>query len=299
VTRGQLGQGSRAEAAAITEVARAKVNLTLEVVGRRPDKYHELASLVAFAGVGDRIALTPAASCELICAGPTALNVSGENIALRALMTVRARWPGSITGAAELHKELPVAAGIGGGSADAAAILRILERLNPGIASDRDWQLLACDLGADVPVCRVNRLSYMRGLGDRVDPINLDIELPAVLVNPNTPLSTARVFADLAAEPVKPTDVIHALPQFTSQAQLLDWVHSGRNDLEPPALRLAPIVGRVRAALQAERGCQLARLTGSGPTCFGLFGSQPEAANAAAAITREHPEWWVRPTNLG
>ena len=286
-----------ADGLAIAERARAKVNLTLEVLGRRRDGYHELASLVVFADLGDELRLTPAPAWRLTVAGPMARAIVGPNLIDKASDSVRAAWSAAATGHLHLLKSLPVAAGIGGGSADAAAALRALRRLNAGRAGAPDWLALARGLGADVPVCFAGKLTMMRGLGERLDAIELAVRIPAVLVNPATPLLTARVFADLAAPPLR--DVQTQLPDFKSEEDLLAWVIAGRNDLEPPALRLAPIIGRVRAALQSARGCRLARLSGSGPTCFGLFASSESARAAAETIARVEPDWWVRATVLG
>ena len=283
----------------ITELARAKVNLTLEVLGRRPDGYHELVSLVAFAGLGDRLELSPAGDWSLSCEGPAAKGIEGDNLAGQAAAAVRVAWPDAAMGHLHLFKSLPVAAGLGGGSADAAAALRALRRLNEGRAGAPDWLALARQLGADVPVCFIGKLAVMRGLGERIDAVNFNVALPAVLVNPGTPLATARVFGDLAAQPLSGNAQLAGIPEFGDTASLLAWILAGRNDLEAPALRLAPSVGRVRAALQAQPDCRVARLSGSGPTCFGLF-ETPQAARAAAeAIAREQPDWWVQATALG
>lgn len=283
----------------VTELARAKVNLTLEVLGRRPDGYHELASLVAFADIGDRLALTESADWSVTCGGPQAGYIVGENLVERAARAVRERWAQSATGRIDLHKVLPVAAGIGGGSADAAAALRALIALNTNLPDSHGWLTIAQSLGADVPVCLTNRLSFLRGLGERVDCLTMAVRLPAVLVNPATPLATARVFAGLAAQPLPESWRTSSPPLFRNLPEIMSWVMAGRNDLEAPALRLAPIIGRVRAALQSCHGCHFARLSGSGPTCFGLFETAGQAENAAGVIAREQPGWWVRATTLG
>jgi len=283
----------------VSELARAKVNLTLEVLGRRADGYHELASLVAFADVGDRLDLTESPDWSVTCSGPLASSIVGENLVERAARAVRGQWAHSATGRIELHKTLPVAAGIGGGSADAAAALRALMALNADLRDPPAWLSIAQNLGADVPVCLTSRLSFMRGLGERVDGVAMDVRLPAVLVNPATPLATSRVFANLAAQPLPNNHVPADLPRLHSRGDLFDWALAGRNDLEAPALRLAPVIGRVRAALQFCHGCLLARLSGSGPTCFGLFETSAQAEAAAGIIARGQPDWWVRATTLG
>ena len=157
---------------------------------------------------------------------------------------------------------------------------------------------LARTIGADVPVCLINRLAFMQGIGDRVKSLGLAARIPAVLVNPRTPLSTASVFAELAAPHLKSPAEDESPPQFENAQELIGWVAKGRNDLEAPALRLAPIIDGVRTALLAQPGCQVARLSGSGPTCFGIFETAPGAATAAEVIAREQPNWWVRATAL-
>jgi 4-diphosphocytidyl-2-C-methyl-D-erythritol kinase len=278
--------------------ARAKINLTLDVLGRRADGYHELASLVAFATTGDRLRLRPGSAWSLSCSGPSAHLIDGENILERTARAVLAVWPDATTGQLELYKSLPVAAGIGGGSADAAALLALVRQANGDRPSPPDWASLARTLGADVPVCLVGRLAVMRGMGERITPLALKARLPAVLVNPRLPLPTAAVFADLAAPTYQPLDADTLVPAFAGVQDLLDWVRAGRNDLEASALRLVPTVGRVRAALQSQPGCQVARLSGSGPTCFGLFDSPVAADLAAADIRRTEPDWWVEATEL-
>lgn len=282
----------------ISEIARAKVNLTLEVLGRRADGYHQLASLVAFAGISDEFELVEASSWRLRCRGPMSGAIVGDNLVDRAARAVQSAWPSAATGHAELLKVLPVAAGIGGGSSDAAAALRALRRLNAATPGAPDWLLLARQLGADVPVCLANCLAFVRGVGEQIDPIDIQVVLPAVLVNPGVTLSTASVFADLAAPPLQPEADDAATPEFRDASHLLDWVSAGRNDLEAPALRLAPAVGRVRAALLASPGCRLTRLSGSGPTCFGLFETDMLAQAGASSIAHAHPDWWVRATVL-
>ena len=282
----------------IVEMARAKINLTLEIAGRRPDGFHELASLVAFADLGDSLELSHQPEWRLACQGPTASGIAGGNSVDAAARTVAANWADAATGHAQLTKVLPVAAGIGGGSADAAACLRALRRLNAARTGAPDWMRLAQGLGADVPVCLVNRLAFMQGIGERVTALALAVNLPTVLVNPAVPLSTARVFETLAASAL-PADYINApVPLLVTQANVLDWAAKRGNDLEAAALRLAPIIADVQAALRAHPGCHLARLSGSGPTCFGLFETTAAAEAAADAITLRHPDWWVRATSL-
>ena len=273
--------------------AAAKVNLTLHVLGRRTDGYHELDSLVAFADVGDRLWLDPGQPAGCTTTGPFARAVDGENLVEKTLRLVASKWPEARLGHVTLEKNLPVAAGIGGGSADAAATLRALQLANPGLSAPADWQAIAKAIGADVPVCLVSRFSRMQGLGERVTELPSIAPLPAVLVNPRVPLATAAVFKALAAPPLADFDEV---PVIARDAVAL--AASGRNDLEPVAAALQPAIIAVRSALLASQGCQLARLSGSGPTCFGLFGSAAEAAAAAGLISNSNPGWWVANTTL-
>ena len=284
----------------ITEIARAKVNLTLEVLGKRPDGYHELCSLVAFADFGDTLTLQPAERWSLATAGPTSSAIAGGNIVDRAAIAVAAAWPNAKTGAALLEKILPVFAGVGGGSADAAACLRALKRLNADTlgAAEIDWRALARSLGADVPVCLGSGLSLMQGTGERVQMLRQRHALCAVLINPRAAVSTASVFADLAAPPLQQDAATIQFQEPATLADLLCLVQVGRNDLEASAMRVAPIIGDVLKILAATPGCQLARMSGSGSTCFGLYETATAAEAAASEIAANRPEWWVRGTIL-
>ena len=247
---------------AISEFAPAKVNLTLHVLGRRPDGYHELSSLVAFADVGDRIEIEPAPVWSLSVAGPMAGSIEGPNIADRAAAAYAAALPGATLGSARLWKELPVYGGIGGGSANAAAVLRALARINAGRpgADAIDLAALALGLGADVPVCLASRLSHMTGIGERVRPLDYDAMLPAVLVNPRAKTPTADVFRLLAAAPLRRSGQAFARPDApstepsglakgsTRPTDIDEAIRLGRNDLEAPATRT-----RSRDRPRAER----------------------------------------------
>ncbi len=284
----------------IHELAPAKVNLTLEVLGKRPDGFHELSSLVTFADFGDRFSLTPGEAWGLSCSGPMAGAISGANIVDLAAKALRQLWPQARLGHGELYKVLPVFAGIGGGSADAAAALRALRRLNAQIPGSVaiDWAGLARSLGADVPVCLVSQLSLMQGIGERIQTLARRHALPAVLVNPGVALSTAAVFAELAAAPLLAYDGTSPFREPATTAQLRQLILASRNDLEAPAFRLAPVIGEVCAALTATQGCTLTRMSGSGPTCFGIYDTPTAAAAAAHQLSRQWPDWWVRATIL-
>ncbi|WP_371060622.1 4-(cytidine 5'-diphospho)-2-C-methyl-D-erythritol kinase [Rhodosalinus sp. 5P4] len=271
---------------AVEAHAPAKINLALHVTGRRADGYHLLDSLVVFADLGDTLRAAPGATTSLRVTGPMARGVPDgpENLVLRAAALI------GVGAELELEKHLPAAAGIGGGSSDAAATLRALSRLS-GCAVPGD----AATLGADVPVCLAARPARMRGIGETVEPVAALPALAAVLVNPGVSLSTPEVFARLAQRenPPLPTP----LPRWADAAALVRWLSAQRNDLEAPARALAPVVGEVLAALSASPGCALARMSGSGATCFGLFPDREGAETAAAALAR--PGWWVRAVTLG
>lgn len=262
----------------IREFAPAKVNLALHVTGRRPDGYHLLDSLVVFADVGDRIGVA-AGPLSLEVTGPRAAGVpvDDSNLVLRAarLMGAEAR----IT----LEKHLPAAAGIGGGSSDAAATLRALARLTGGaIPAD----VLA--LGADVPVCLDVRPARMRGIGERVDPVPPLPQFWFALVNPGVAVSTPEVFRALERRDNPP---LADLPKIDSAADLAQWLAGQRNDLEPPARRIEPMIGEVLSAIATTTGCRLARMSGSGATCFGIYDDETAARGAAAEL--EGRGWWV------
>lgn len=267
-----------------TEFAAAKVNLTLHVTGRRADGYHLLDSLVVFAGVGDRVTAEPAAETSLRVTGPMSAGLSGEgdNLVLRAarLMGVSARI--------ELEKVLPVSSGIGGGSADAAATLRLLARLS-GRALPARAEVLG--LGADVPVCLAGHAVRMTGIGEGLGAVPTLPPAWLVLVNPGVGVSTPAVFKALARAENGPMP--REVPKLRTAAELAAFVTMQRNDLEAPALTLQPVIGRVKAALSTQAGCMVVRMSGSGATCFGLF-ADPLAASAAARTIRvEEPGWWV------
>jgi 4-diphosphocytidyl-2-C-methyl-D-erythritol kinase len=282
--------------------APAKINLTLHIEGRRTDGYHDLQSLVAFAAAGDFLTLAPDYFFDLTLEGPTALEAGdgGDNLVARADRALRAEKPGLRTGAFHLVKRLPVAAGIGGGSSDAAAALRLLATAN-GLAPD-DPALFAAAraAGADVPVCLDPRARMMKGTGEQLGPA---IGLPplfAVLVNPRVPVETRAVFQKLGLRPGEslgygPHPAITSGMDFES---LLRALKKGRNDMEDAACVLAPVIGHVLAVLSGARGCRLARMSGSGATCFALFETCRQAGHAARAITQGHPEWWVKATLL-
>ncbi|MFC3181470.1 4-(cytidine 5'-diphospho)-2-C-methyl-D-erythritol kinase [Cypionkella sinensis] len=261
--------------------APAKINLALHVTGQRGDGYHLLDSLVVFAGVGDWVTAEASDQLSLRVTGPFGAGLSGDNLVLRA-----ARCLG-VTAALELDKQLPVASGIGGGSADAAAALRALCGLT-GRALPDAAAVLA--LGADVPVCLAGVPLRMQGVGEVLTPLPA---LPAcylVLVNPGVAVATPAVFKALAR---RDNPAMESIPQWATASDLATWLHAQRNDLEAPAMALAPVIAEVKAALEARPGCLLARMSGSGATCFGLFASEELAKAAAGVLRDEAPAWWV------
>ncbi|WP_371348383.1 4-(cytidine 5'-diphospho)-2-C-methyl-D-erythritol kinase [Ancylobacter sp. IITR112] len=283
------------------ERAPAKVNLTLRVLGRRADGYHDLASVVAFAGAGDRLSLLPGPELTLALEGPGAPLLAGEadNLVLKAARALAAHVPGLVLGRFTLAKRLPVAAGLGGGSADAAAALRLLARAN-GLAMD-DERLFeaALEAGSDVPACLFGHSCLMAGRGEAISPLVLP-RFGAVLVNPRVAVATADVFRALALVPgtsFGPSGP--ALPSAPSRAALLAWLAAEPNDLEPPARALAPVLGEVEAALAATPGARLVRMSGSGATMFALYDDCRAAAAAARQVAGAYSGWWVKSTVLG
>jgi 4-diphosphocytidyl-2-C-methyl-D-erythritol kinase len=270
-------------AAAAAELAPAKVNLALHVTGRRADGYHLLDSLVVFPRVGDRLRAAASRELTLAVEGPFAAGLDVEdNLVLRA-----ARLLGPGRGAAlSLDKRLPVASGIGGGSADAAAALRLLAPLW-GLALPPPAALLG--LGADVPVCLAGVACRMRGIGEELEPVPLP-PFWLVLANPGVPVATGAAFAALAGRFGPP---LPAPPRFADAAALAGWLAEQRNDLEEPAGALAPAIAETLAALAAQPGCLLARMSGSGATCFGLFAERRHADSAAVRLGSARPRWWV------
>jgi 4-diphosphocytidyl-2-C-methyl-D-erythritol kinase len=285
----------------LSEEGRAKVNLTLRVIGRRVDGYHDLESVVAFADCADRLTLAPGPELSLKTMGPLAqaCGEASDNLVLKAAMLLAARVPDLKVGAFTLDKVLPVAAGIGGGSADAAAALRLLARLNNLALDDPRLLEVALETGADVPVCLASHACDMTGVGETLMPLNLPI-IPCVLVNPCVPVATKDVFEALGLRNgellVGATDVLRATDWPEPGASVEDWVEAlaaSSNDLEEPATRIQPAIGKVVAALSATNGAWLVRMSGSGATCFAIYENTADAGRAAEKIRLDHPGWWV------
>jgi len=283
--------------------APAKVNLTLRVLGRRADGYHELESLVVFADCGDRLTFTPGSALSLTLSGATAseAGADAENLVLKAARALAARMPDLILGAFHLEKNLPVAAGLGGGSSDAAAALRLIAQANRLALDNPHLQAAARATGADVSVCLDPRPRLMRGIGEQLSqPLALP-QLPAVLVNPGVALATKDVFAGLkaSAQMAAPFDLVAAIAKLESRDQLLHMLQTQPNDLEAPAIILQPVIADVLTVLRGLAGCQLARMSGSGATCFGLFASAAGADAAAKILRAKYPNWWAQACTLG
>lgn len=277
------------------EAAPAKVNLALHITGRRPDGYHELESLVVFADISDEVTLRPSRRDQLRVIGPFAAAAgSGDgNLVMRALAAFRTRWPDRIPAGfdIELVKNLPVAAGLGGGSADAAAVLRLLAGVASTPVPAAELAALALSLGADVPACLLSQTCELRGVGEILHRLDGFPPAHIVLVNPLVPVVTADVFRRLESRQNPP---LPPLPRpFTRPAQLALWLAGTRNDLEPPACALVPSIGALIEELAGFEGVMLSRMSGSGGTVFGLFGSAAQAHQAAHDLRAAHPRYWV------
>jgi 4-diphosphocytidyl-2-C-methyl-D-erythritol kinase len=274
----------------VVEHAKAKINLALHVLGRRMDGYHELDSIVAFADAGDVLTLERSDTLGLTLTGPFAKNtVSDDN------NSVLAAWHAldAITKIGSVHfhleKNLPVASGIGGGSADAAASLRGLINFFGLVVEPRELNRIALKLGADVPVCLASTTCRMRGIGEIIDPFAATLPMAIVLVNPLMPCSTANVFTTLALTPGQ---------AFGNPIENLGDINAWRNDLTAPAIKTLPEIAQVLASLQSQPTIITVRMSGSGATCFGLADTLENAELAAANLKSSHPDWWVVASRL-
>lgn len=286
----------------LSERAPAKVNLTLRILGRRDDGYHDLESLVVFADEADALDLEPGGAASLVVDGPTAAASGdiGDNLVLKATRALAERVPGLATGRFRLLKRLPVAAGLGGGSSDAAAALRLLARLN-GLGGD-DPRLMdaARATGADVPVCLDPRARLMRGIGEVLSaPLALP-RLAAVMVNPRVAVPTKDVFGKIGLARGERRGGATADPgDLAGLDAVIACMSAAPNDLEPPAVALQPVIAEVLDGMRRCIGCRIARMSGSGATCFALFKTPARASAAATALTAFRPAWWVCATTLG
>ena len=267
-------------------LAPAKVNLSLHVTGRRADGYHLLDSLVVFADMGDRLVLEAGEMLSLAVSGMFAAGVPTDERNLVWRAAAGAGWRGHI----DLQKNLPHGAGIGGGSSDAGAVLRMLVAEGTELPAD-----LALSLGADVPVCTLGQATRMRGIGEDLTPVALP-PLPVLLVNPGVAVPTGAVFSALASRDNAPMP--EHIPAFDGVADCAAWLATQRNDLQPAACAVAPEIETVLGNLRDSRDCLLARMSGSGSTCFAIYPTLKAAHFAAYQIGAEQPEWWCVATEL-
>ena len=283
-----------------TWFAAAKINLALHVTGRRDDGYHLLDSAVMFAAdAGDRLTIEPASGTALSITGPfgEGLETDSGNLVLRAVAALAAECHGKVRPCRlTLEKNLPVASGIGGGSADAAAALKAVIGFNDLDIAEHRLAQIALSLGADVPVCLASSACRMRGIGENIEAWSDAPSLHAVLVNPGVAVSTADIFKALALTPGETAG--SGMDEMPSAGDCLGWLGQCRNDLEPPARALQPVIGEVLDAIAASQGCRLSRMSGSGATCFGLYEDAGTAAAAAGVLKAANPGWWVAPTRL-
>ena len=280
--------------------APAKVNLTLHVLGRRADGWHELDSVVAFAGCCDWLAFQPGEALSLTISGPTAAAAgpTDDNLVLRAARALAERVPRLRLGRFHLRKVLPVAAGLGGGSSDAAAALRALADANDLTPDDERLFAAAAAVSSDAPVCLCPTARSMAGRGERLGPPLGLPPLPAVLANPGVAVATPAVFAALGLAAGASLDPPPTLRLDAGDGAALAALATGRNDLQASAIRIAPAIGDTLEALRRLDGVRLARMSGSGATCFALFDDRHAAARAARKLRAVHPDWWVRATYL-
>lgn len=277
----------------ITEFARAKVNLTLHITGRRSDGYHFLESLVVFPDIGDRLTFESAADLSLDITGPGSTELDDEdNLIMRAAKSLQETFDVGSGAHITLEKNLPVASGIGGGSADAAAALRglcALWSLNPDAKA---LHAIALKLGADVPVCLESTSAMMSGVGDLVEPLSGPPEFHMVLVNCRKPVSTAAVFRSLKVPEVTAAPSRNSYAN-TSFSKLIESLAAGINDMQEPAILLEPEIKACLESLAACNGVALTRMSGSGATCFGIFEKKEQAETARRDLRQRHPLWWV------
>ncbi len=268
-------------------LAPAKVNLALHVIGQRADGYHLIDSLVMFADYGDRVSVSLADETSLQVEGRMSegVPVDESNLMIRAARLM------NVPVAMKVKKRLPHAAGLGGGSSDAAAVLTAISLIT-GKAIPAE----AIELGADVPVCLARSAARMRGIGERVEPVAGLPALEAVLVNPGRPVPTVDVFRHLQKRDNSPLP--EKLPSGLNAVELARWLGTMRNDLQAPAMAAAPVISQVFDTLSRTPGCLLTRMSGSGGTCFGLYSDKETARSAAGRLREQNPGWWVTATTL-
>jgi 4-diphosphocytidyl-2-C-methyl-D-erythritol kinase len=292
-------RAGKALARTLKVCAPAKLNLFLHVGDRRADGYHALQSLVAFADAGDVLELAPASELALTVSGPFSQQVprGSGNLVLKAARALSQRFSDAPLGASiALEKNLPVAAGLGGGSADAAAALRALNVLWSLERSEDELVELAQSLGSDVPACVLSRPCWMEGRGEHVSVTSSLPPFELILVNPGVLLPTENVFATLNAR--TGTSAMQPPGRIETIWDLVAYLGDAGNDLEPPATHMHPVIDEVLESLHHEPGCVFAQMSGSGATCFGLFSAREFALGAADRLPRDHPDWWVRATRI-
>jgi 4-diphosphocytidyl-2-C-methyl-D-erythritol kinase len=280
-----------------TAFAAAKVNLYLHVAPPTPDGFHPIASLMAFADVGDQVSAKPASALSLSIKGPfgEGLSAEADNLVLRAARLLLDYAGLKDVGARlVLTKALPIAAGLGGGSSDAGAALRLLNDMLALGLDERALEAVAARIGADGAACVRGRALIAEGRGERLSPAPPLPELPAVLVNPGVPSPTGPVYRAYDASGAPGAADRPDAPPLASVAAAAAWLATCRNDLEPPALALEPRIGEALAALKAEPESLLTRMSGSGATCFALCESRAAAKALAARLAAAHPAWWVK-----
>lgn len=287
------------------EIAFAKVNLSLEILARRADGYHELTSLVGFAAIGDRLRLECGPGFELVVDGPFAGAIEGENLLAHVAHSLMDDYGIDNLGVLTLEKLLPVAAGLGGGSADAAALVRLFERVFAVKFSLEDLSGMGRSFGADVPVCVRSQAAIMRGIGEIVHPCQrFPAHVGILLVNPNVPLATAQVFGQLHLSSLSASHhgVDHGdqrdVLSFSALDEVLAYMKQRPNDLTPPAIALAPVIDDCLKVLEDLPGARIARLSGSGATCFALFETAELAEQAGLLLGQQQPGWWIVSSSL-
>ncbi|MEN3930391.1 4-(cytidine 5'-diphospho)-2-C-methyl-D-erythritol kinase [Microvirga sp. W0021] len=283
--------------------APAKINLSLHVCGRRSDGYHDIESLVAFASEGDGLTLVQGEALALEITGPFAfdLQATDDNLIFKAVKALQKYKSNLRLGTFHLEKRLPVSSGIGGGSTDAAAALRLIAQINNIPFSDPDLIRAASETGADVPVCLETQARIMRGIGDHLEaPVQLP-RISVLLINPGISVSTPAVFSALGLEKgqqYRSADAMQLPVVIKTQEQLISLLMQTENDLQAPAISQCPKIAKVLNALEALSGCEFARMSGSGATVFGIFDNFDHAESAAASVSAQHPHWWAKPAWL-
>ena len=275
----------------VERAAPAKINLALHVTGQRPDGYHTIDTLAVFTEIGDRVTVCEPKGSQgitLSIKGPFAcgLEADHDNLIVKAATDLCTQLDLERAAEITLEKNLPVASGIGGGSADAAATLLALKEFWK-LETDINLIEIAQKLGADVPMCLYSKPLRAQGIGEQITPLETTNALELLLVNPGIEISTPEVFANLENKANSPIS-----EQSFSQFPDTGYLAALRNDLEEPALNIAPVIGDVLSEIRGQKGCAFSRMSGSGATCFGVFDSRETVQEAKAEIRQRHPDWW-------